>query len=168
MHRLLPLIALLLAACNLQQGPVPTLPPDTPPDSQIIATPTALDQIPALPTLLPTPTQLIIVTTTPPVAAPTTIDFGGGTGQPTIDAAFADERYAVEVRDGATIGMNYDVTINRGTISMILQGPDGVLWQQTFTASEAGRAEVQITQGGTYEVLVNRENLDGNYAVSWD
>jgi hypothetical protein len=42
------------------------------------------------------------------------------------------------------------------------------VWQKVFTASEAGRAEVQIEQGGTYEVLVDRENLDGSYAVSWD
>ena len=99
----------------------------------------------------------------------TAINAGSGTGIPTIDAAQADERYPITARDGASLGVNYEVTIGaRGTVTMIMQGPDGVLWQHTFTASETGRAEVQIEQGGTYEVLVFRENLDGSYAVSWD
>ena len=34
--------------------------------------------------------------------------------------------------------------------------------------TEQGREEIAITQGGTYEILVMREQLDGNYSVSWD
>ena len=43
-----------------------------------------------------------------------------------------------------------------------------MLWQKVFTASETGREEVQIEQGGAYVILVNRQNLDGSYSVSWD
>jgi hypothetical protein len=167
------LIILLLTACNLQQqAPTPTnLPPtSTEAEAQTAPSPIPAGQstAPAQPTLVATPTQLILVTATLS-APPTTINAGSGTGVPTIDAAQADERYPITVRDGASLGVNYEVTIGaRGTVTMIMQGPDGILWQQTFTASEIGRAEVQIEQGGTYEVLVFRENLDGSYAVSWD
>ncbi|MBZ0300113.1 MAG: hypothetical protein K8J31_10245 [Anaerolineae bacterium] len=162
-------LALLLAACNLQQQP-PLSPTadDALTTPQQAATTTPPQAVTALPTLRPTPTQLTLVTVTQP-AAPTPLDFNTGAGQPTLDAALADERYEIQVRSGAAIGVNYEVTIGtHGTVSMTLQGPDGVVWQQAFTASESGRKEVQIEQGGTYEVLVDRENLDGSYSVSWD
>jgi hypothetical protein len=165
------LITLLLAACNLQQqAPTPTgLPPtSTEANAQTAPSPIPAGQSTAQPTLFPTPTQLTLVTATLP-AAPTTINATNGTGVPTLDPASADERYPIEARDGASLGVNYEVTIGaRGTVSMTVQGPDGILWQHTFTASETGRAEVQVEQGGTYEILVFRENLDGSYAVSWD
>jgi uncharacterized lipoprotein len=166
------LTILLLAACNLQQEPpASTTIPPTESDAQAAPSPVPIEEVPSQPTLFPTPTQLTLVTATLP-AAPTTVDIGGSTGGggvATLDAAQADERYPIEARDGATLGVNYEVTIGvRGVVSMIVQGPDGLLWQRTFTASETGRAEVQIEQGGTYEVLVFRENLDGSYAVSWD
>lgn len=179
MRRIILLISLLLTACNLQQQPpTPTIPP-TQPDNMATAAnpaPTTLDSqlTPPVATLQPTPTQITLVTATLPSAAPTTVDFGNGSnpnteGLPTMDAALADERYTIEVRAGASIGVNYEITIeDSGTVSMTLQGPDGVLWQQVFTASETGRAEVTVEQGGTYEVLVDRENLDGSYSVSWD
>lgn len=172
MRRIGLMAALLLAACNLQQQPpTPTPLPPTQPDSQeqsfASATPPAA--MTPLPTLLPTPTQPVLVTATLS-GPPTTVNIeGGGEGLPTLDAALADERYAIEARNSATLGLNYEVTIGaRGVVSMTMQGPDGVVWQKVFTTSETGRAEVGIEQGGTYEVLVDRENLDGSYSVSWD
>jgi hypothetical protein len=169
MHRLILPIALFLTACNLQQQPpTPITPPPTATDSnaQTAPSPIPAEQSTARPTLLPTPTQITLVTATL-AAAPTTIN--PGTGVPTLDAAQADERFPIEARSGATLGVNYEVTIEaHGVVSMTMQGPDGVLWQKVFTASETGRAEVQVAQGGTYEILVFRENLDGSYAVSWD
>jgi hypothetical protein len=60
------------------------------------------------------------------------------------------------------------VTITSGTINLTLQGPDGVVWQKTLTASETSRVEVPIKLGGTYEILVQIDRFDGNYSVSWD
>jgi hypothetical protein len=151
----------LLAACNLQQVP----PTATLADPQTVASPAPADALPITPTLRPTPTQIFLVTTTPD-SAPTPLNFG--TGQPTQDAAQFNERYEVNVRDDTPIAVIYDITITRGSLLMLLQGPDGVVWEQSFTATEAGRAEVTITQGGTYEILVRRENFDGNYSVSWE
>lgn len=174
MRRLALLITLLLTACNLQQqAPTPTsLPPiSTEANTQTAPSPIPAGQatVPAQPTLIATPTQLTLVTATLS-APPTTLNnTGSGSGVPTLDAAQADERYPIEARSGATLGVNYEVTIGaRGTVAMTVQGPDGILWQHTFTASETGRAEVRVEQGGTYEILVFRENLDGSYAVSWD
>jgi hypothetical protein len=64
--------------------------------------------------------------------------------------------------------VNFEVTITSGTVEMLMQGPEGVVWQKTFSSSETGREEVTVAQGGSYEILVTRRNLEGSYAVSWD
>ena len=86
-----------------------------------------------------------------------------------MDAAAADDRYELQVRDGHTIGVNYNITVTQGSVTMTMQGPDGIVWQKTFTATrENSRAEVTIQQGGTYEILVDINHFDGNYSISWD
>jgi hypothetical protein len=168
--------AALLAACNLQQGdPTPTLnmtgqpPQDASPQPSLTS---------PLPTLRPTPTSLPLASqsaATPLPGIPTVIPLGGGTPGtpggtliPTLNPTDADQRYEMTVQDGKTIGVNYVVTITSGTINLTLQGPDGVVWQKTLTASETSRAEVPIKLGGTYEILVQIDRFDGNYSVSWD
>jgi hypothetical protein len=170
------LISLLLSACNLQQqgDPTPTLDVTSQPQQETLQ-PT---QSESLPTLRPTPTSLplaSLVAVTPQPGIPTAIPLGAGTAgtpsnalTPTLNAAEADQRYEMTVRDNKTIGVNYVVTLITGTVSMTLQGPDGVVWQKTLTVSETSRAEVPIKQGGIYEILVQIENFDGNYSVSWD
>ena len=165
--RMIVWLPLLLAACNLQQAPQtsPTVAPvDNRPQDSASVTPGSEAQ----PTLQPTPTQLVLTTVTA-LPFPTTLDLGNN-GNPvsTMDAALADERYELQVRANEAVGINYDVTVTRGTVFMIMQGPDGLIWQKTFTATEKGREEVTITEGGTYEVLVTHEQLEGSYAVSWD
>lgn len=163
------LFALLLAACNLQQGPQLTPTAPTVAETPLISvTDLPLLPSPALPPLLPTPTQMTLVTQTP-LTAPTPIGIdSGGSASPTMDVALADEHYELNARANSTVGINYDVTLTSGSVVMMLQGPDGLIWQKTFTATEKGREEVAITQGGTYEILVTHEHLDGNYSVSWD
>lgn len=167
-------ILLLLSACNLQQqgDPTPTLDVTSQPQQEATLQPTLPE---TLPTLRPTPTSLplaslVAVTLQPGI--PTAIPLGASTPSnaltPTLNAAEADQRYELTVRDNKTIGVNYVVTLITGTVSMTLQGPDGLVWQKTLTVSETSRAEVAITQGGIYEILVQIENFDGNYSVSWD
>jgi hypothetical protein len=166
-------ISTVLSACNLQQqgDPTPLVSITIHPQQ---ATPTqALN--PLLPTLLPTPTSLplaSLVAVSPQPGIPTAIPLGVGTPNnaltSTLNAAEADQHYELTVRDNKTIGVNYIVTLVTGTVSMTLQGPDGVVWQKTLTVSETSRAEVPIKQGGIYEILVQIENFDGNYSVSWD
>jgi hypothetical protein len=161
-------ITLMVAACNLQQQVTPT--PETT-AVPVVVSPSPPQPGTALPTLQPTPTQIVLVSATPGTN-PTTVNFtGDGTivpGQPTQDAALFDERYEVAARAESTITVIFDVTVTGGLIFMILQGPDGLIWEKTFTATEAGREPVAVVNGGIYEILVDRQNLSGSYAVSWE
>lgn len=166
------LALLVLAACNLQQGdPTPTTSSTQQPQQDDDTQPTPSQ--PSLATLRPTPTSLPLVTqaTSAQPGIPTAVPLGSTPGNaltPTLNPAEADQRYELQARAGQTVGVNYVVTITSGTIHFTMQGPDGVVWQKTLTTSETSRAEVPVTQGGTYEILVQIERFDGNYSVSWD
>jgi len=158
------LTLLLLSGCNLAFNPPPptTLPTFTPePQSvnTVAPTRTPFGAATQQPTLLPPPL--------PTSNLPTAIPLGAG-GTPTLNATLADQRYELQARPDHTIGINYTITMTRGTVTLVLQGVDGLVWQQTFTAAETGRAEVPIKQGGTYEVLATIENFDGNFSITWD
>lgn len=159
---------LLLAGCNLQTlAPTPT-----PVESTAAAdvTPTSLPSLTPLPDLTARPTLV-----PPPLAeTPTAVPLGvsSGTpnplaGEPTVDPATATQRYALTARAGKTVGVNYNLIVTRGTVTLIMQGPEGVVWKQTFSATETGRVEVPV-QGGAYEILAQVERFDGSFDLSWD
>lgn len=167
------LVMLVLAACNLQSEPpaTATLTAEPPP----AATSTlALSPTSALPPLQATPTQMpllgqpqvgiTVIATTNAAITP------NGTPLPgRFDPALADQRSEVEAReDGDTIGIVYEVTINSGSILMVLQGEDGIVWQMTLTASANTRADVTVPKAGTYELLIDAQNLSGGYTFRFE
>jgi hypothetical protein len=162
----------LLTACNLQQNPVevtPTLQP----------TPTALSQPTAQPTRTPIgqPTAQPNVNTPalPIIQTPTALQLGGitpnpsgGTVIPTVSTQEAVKSTTIQAAAGKMVGLNYAVTQTAGSLTLTMQGPDGVVWQKTFTASETGRIEVTIQQAGAYDVMAHTDRFGGHYELSWD
>ena len=166
-------VAVLLAACNLQAA-TPTVPAsDTPPPATEALTPTSP---PLQPTLLPTPGQFLPgqpeqpIQPLPPPPLPVTVNAPGGSlnVQPTLDPAVADDRYEVELGAGDTRAIVYEVTLTRGGLALQIQGADGVVWRKVLNASESSREQFTVQQGGVYELLVFRQNFDGNYAFRWE
>jgi len=159
------LTILFLSGCNLAFSPpppttLPTFTPELQSVNTLAPTRTPFGAVTQQPTLLPPPL--------PTNNLPTIIPLGATAGTPTLNAALADQRYELRANPNHTIGINYTITMTRGTVTLVLQGVDGLVWQQTFTAAETGRAEVPIKQGGTYEVLATIENFDGNFSITWD
>jgi hypothetical protein len=160
-------LAGLLAGCNLQAitpAPPPTAATETPP---------ALDEAPtrtppAQATLIATPTQFSPLLPAPPL--PVTLDaLGGAVPAPVYDPATADDRYEVTTRPGQALAIVYEATVTQGSLGLVIQGPGGVIWQRTLTASENSRADFTIEQGGMYELLVFRQGFfDGSYAFRWE
>lgn len=170
------LVALMLAGCNLRmEAPTPTLAETAAPVSTVTDAPSAQPTLtplfqattqatlpaPPLPTFV-TPTALPLGATSPAVIGT------GGTVIPTVSTLEADQRYELQARPGKVVGINYTITLVTGSVTLTLQGAEGALWQKTFTASETGRAEVTVQQGGTYEIVAQIERFDGNYGLSWD
>ena len=155
----------LVAGCNLQSQPRETEAPTSEPTLNVTQAP-LVTPTNALPPLQATPTQLPLFGQ-PTVAVTTTINVIGNPNitLPTrFDPALADQRFEVEARsDGETIGIVYEVTINTGSVFMVLQGVDGIVWQMTLTASENSRADVSVPKAGVYELLIDAQNLSGGY-----
>ncbi len=171
------LTGLLLPACTLEQAaPTPTIHPDilqtwTPVPVTPIVQPTAASPAPAgqvVPTALPLnqtdsaepprPVTPVLLTPLPP----------GAQAVPGPGTAGAAARYTLTLRSGETVGVNYAIHVLTGSVTLVFQGAEGVLWQQTFTVSETNRAAVTASRGGVYEVLVFTERFDGSYDLSWD
>lgn len=172
----------LLTACNLQQASDGTTPEATSEVIQQTDPSPTVESAPAQPTtehspLLPTPVQVTAVA--PPVVTATlpplnTLPPQGSSGEngtalpPTLDPASADNIHEIEARANTQIGLNYEATVEGGSVQLILQGPDGIIWEKTLTQTETDRIEFTTTQAGTYRVLVNINQLAGNYSILWD
>jgi hypothetical protein len=172
------IIAVLMTGCNLQSAALtPTLNPN------LDISPTMLPVTPIVqpteprPMLQATPTQFnpanIPVVATQ-AGIPTAISLPGQAtvtplnGVPTISGVGAASRYPIRGKPGQTIGINYTMEVLTGSVTLIFQGAEGILWQKTFTASETSRVEVTVERGGDYEVLAFIERFDGSYNLSWD
>src|SRR4029079_16253329 len=91
-----------------------------------------------------------------------------GTIIPTISTLEAVKSTTIQAAAGKTVGLNYVVTMTTGSVILTMQGPSGVVWQKTFTASETGRIEVAIQQTGANDVMAHIDHFEGNYQLSWD
>lgn len=170
------LILLVLAGCNLSPAPLASetvAPSVTAPPAAATQQPTRTPQstlppLPATPTQFfpgqaasPQPVTLAAPDANPPAAEPLP--------QATIDPATANDRYEITARSGQQVGIIYEVAIPAGmSLSMVVQGPDGVVWQRTLTADASTREEFAVEQGGVYELLLFRQGSNISYAFSWD
>lgn len=186
-YALLFVAALALAACTLgQAAPTPTSDPNilqtwTPVPVTPIIQPTNASPVPSnrgLPTAVPMtntpggvpprPVTPVLLTPLPLGALPASNPNPVSIGQPPMSADGAAGRFPITLRPGQTVGINYSVTVLAGSVMLVFQGAEGILWQKTFTASETSRVPVTVQQGGSYEVLAFTENFNGSYDLAWD
>ena len=164
-------LSCVLTACNLQQtplNPTPTLQP----------TPTALTQSTEQPTRTPigqpTAQSTLVAPPLPNLITPTALPLGAnatpgsGTIIPTVSTQQAVQSTTIQVAAGKTVGLTYTVTMTSGSLTLTMQGPDGAVWQKTFTASETNRIEVVVKQGGEYAVMAQTDRFEGHYELSWN
>lgn len=180
-------LGLALAACTLETAaPTPTTDPNilqtwTPVPVTPVVQPTNATPIPGgrgLPTPLPMtntpdgvpprPVTPVLLTPLPLGALPASNANLTNPGLPPVSADGAAGRFPITARAGQTVGINYSVTVLAGSVTLIFQGAEGILWQKTFTASEASRVPVTVQQGGAYEVLAFTDRFNGSYDLFWD
>lgn len=162
-------LSVTLCACNLQTAP-PSTPTSEIPPTLTQAAPPPASPTPELPPLRATPTQFPLLNQPQPAATITLVAPGtiNSSLAATLDPAQVDQRFEVEAREGETVGIVYEVIVNRGAVLMVLQGPGGIVWQMTLTASESSRADVTVPQAGVYELLIDAQNLSGEYKFRFE
>jgi hypothetical protein len=186
-YALLFFAALVLAACTLgQAAPTPTTDPIarqtwtplplTPivrptdvspaPPGQVLPAPVRMTNTPdGIP---PRPVTPVLLTPLPLGVVPAPTTNPTNPILPPVSAAGAAGRFPITLRPGQTVGINYVVTVLDGSVTLIFQGAEGILWQKTFTTSESNRVPVTVQQGGAYEVLAFTDNFNGSYDLTWD
>jgi hypothetical protein len=180
------LLVMGVAGCNLQsygsitpEPLVPTFIPTPLPSLTPLRPPTVgAPPLPQLPQSSlappPLPTYQQQSNTTPPTLIPVgltaaipTPGSAGGVLVPTLSTLEVDSRYSVEARANQTLILTLTLNLGGGRVMFTLQGPDGVVWQESFSVSETRRMEIPVESAGTYELMVQTQRFEGNYAIRW-
>ena len=79
------------------------------------------------------------------------------------------ERGSSEAEAGQTIAFEYVVTVNKGSLLIEWQDPDGeVVWQKSLVESEQGEDEILAETSGDYAVVIQGKNAGGYFELSWE
>jgi hypothetical protein len=77
------------------------------------------------------------------------------------------ERGSSEAEAGQTIAFEYVVTVNKGSLLIEWQDPDGeVVWRKSLVESERGEAEILAETSGDYAVVIQGKNAGGYFELS--
>lgn len=78
------------------------------------------------------------------------------------------EAEALRADAGDPIIVDYEVTVEKGTLAMRLEGPDETeLWSETFEADAEGQIRREAPQDGSYRLIVRGEDAGGGYELTW-
>jgi len=67
-----------------------------------------------------------------------------------------------------TVSMEYKVTVDKGTLTVGLDRPDGTsYWQNTFSQNASGTLSVPDADKGCYTLLVAGEETGGGFDIAW-
>ena len=78
------------------------------------------------------------------------------------------ERGRLQVEPGKKIAFVYEVDLDKGTILIEWQDPQGeVIWQKNLDASDQGDEEIEVISPGTYTIFIQGKGAGGRFDVSW-
>jgi hypothetical protein len=78
------------------------------------------------------------------------------------------QRRQVEVAAGQTLTLNFDVTVNKGTLTLRILDPDNnIEWERAFSSNDAGLVEVYVDSGGAYQIAIIGEQTGGSFDLNW-
>jgi hypothetical protein len=76
----------------------------------------------------------------------------------------------VNAKAGVILTVDYQATVETGTLAMRVLDPDGkVVWEQTFAEGEdvASSVDVDLAQQGRYELVVEAQQTRGAFELDW-
>jgi hypothetical protein len=93
-------------------------------------------------------------------------DWGGK-----IDASYVtfngQKDKSIKLDEGEKLIMEYKVTVNKGSLTINITGPDGnILWEKKFTGGNTDdTAEITAQKAGTYVINFIGEKTGGGYHI---
>jgi len=78
------------------------------------------------------------------------------------------ERASFRAQSGETIEVDYEVDVERGTLTLILVSPEGErLWEEAFEQDAADTVHLSAPQSGRYRLHIEGDSTRGAFDVSW-
>jgi hypothetical protein len=91
-----------------------------------------------------------------------------GSVQVTYNSFTGREAETIRADAGDPIIVDYEATVEKGTLQMRLEGPNETeLWSETFQADADGQITRQAPQDGRYRLIVHGEETRGGYELIW-
>ena len=78
------------------------------------------------------------------------------------------ESNKVSVQNGDTLAFSYQVSVNKGSLNIEWQDPDGeIVWQEIFTTDAQGDIEIPMGTAGSYKIIIQGKDTGGSFEISW-
>ena len=78
------------------------------------------------------------------------------------------ERKTIRAQENQTITLDYDVTVEKGTLVLAIVGPDGEsVWEEPFREDGSDILALTASQKGVYTIHIEGENTTGGFDLSW-
>lgn len=73
-----------------------------------------------------------------------------------------------QVEAGQRIFFEYRVTVNKGSLLIEWQDPEGeVVWRKNLQDSESGEDDFTAGSTGTYRIIIQGKSTGGDFDVTW-
>lgn len=78
------------------------------------------------------------------------------------------ERASFRAQSGETIEFDYEVEVERGTLTLALLSPDGEqVWEETFEEDATDTVRLSAPRSGRYRLRIEGKSTQGAFDVSW-
>jgi hypothetical protein len=78
------------------------------------------------------------------------------------------ERVAIRAKAGQEIDLTYDVEVEKGSLTLAVEGPDGqTVWEETYRESASDSLALTAPEEGHYTLVVTGDETGGSFDISW-
>jgi len=90
------------------------------------------------------------------------------------------ERASFRVEEGQTVEIDYEINVEKGTLTLSVTDPDGeIVWEETFeeAVGDGGEPELSfrgehalepVAQTGRYKLRIEGDRTGGSFDLSWE
>lgn len=79
------------------------------------------------------------------------------------------ETRTVRADAGEMLVLRYEIEVNRGTLSVRVEDPDGeILWDASFEEAAVDSVQIPAEQDGRYAITVQGDGAGGSFELLWE